>query len=110
MASFESGELTIPVILHVLMRMPTLITANLNRLEPPLRQHRVRSPQVTPQPLMAKPQARRRAANPLRTCLLSLRNNHRRLHLPIVVPFSDAGVTVTRDFEVELGNGRIDSV
>ena len=87
-----------------------LITTNLHLLEPPLRQNRIGSTQITPQRLRPKPQARRQRMDPIHTLLRPLLDIIHNLHLPITMVFSNRFVPVTRDFVVQLRNGCKDRV
>lgn len=56
--------LHIPMGMRI-VRIILLITAHLNLLESPLRQNRIRGPQITPKLIMLKPQLRRQRMNPI---------------------------------------------
>ena len=98
--------LHIPIRMRIL-RIILLITANLNLLEPPLRQNRIRRSEVTPKVLMLEPQPRRQRMYPVHLGPFQIVHN---LDLPVIMVVSDRFVTVTRHFVIELGNRRDDGV
>ena len=102
----------IPMTLHIpilmrIFRIILLIPADLNLLEPPLRQNRSRRSGVTPQVLMLEPQPHRGRMYPVHLGPFQIIHN---LHLPVIMAVTDHFVPLTRHFVVELRHGRDDCV
>jgi len=88
-------------------RIILLITANLDLLETPLRQNRIRRSKVTPQVLMLKPQPRRERMYLVHLGPFDIVHN---LDLPVIMVVPNRLVPVTRHLVVELGHRREDCV
>ena len=98
--------LHIPIRMRIL-RIILLITANLNLLEPPLRQDRIRRSEVTPQVVMLEPQPGRQRMYPVHLGPFQIVHN---LDSPIIMVVPNRFVPITRHLIVELGHGRDDCV
>lgn len=91
-------------------RVVLLVASDFDLLEPPLRQDRVRSPQVAAQHFVAETHAGRQRMDVLHFLLLALLQIIDHLNNPVILVVTDGLVSVTGNFVVELGDRCRDGV